>query len=52
MTKNAHTIIDHLSPGDALAILKLLAREDDRLGAHIAEVATSYSRFAQILTRF
>jgi hypothetical protein len=42
MPRNAHTIIDHLSPGDALAILKILAREDDRLAAHVAEVATSY----------
>jgi hypothetical protein len=42
MPKNAQTIIDHLSPDDALAILGILAREDDRLGAHIAEVVTSY----------
>ena len=42
MPKDPHTIIDHLSPGDALAILKTLAREDDRLAARIAEVATSY----------
>ena len=42
MPKNVYTIIDHLSPDDALAILKILAREDDRLGARIAEIATSY----------
>jgi hypothetical protein len=42
MPKDLYTFIDHLSPGDALAILKILAREDDRLAAHVAEVATSY----------
>jgi hypothetical protein len=42
MPSNASTIIDHLSPNDALAILKILAREDDRLGTRIAEVATLY----------
>jgi hypothetical protein len=42
MPNHAYTIIDHLSPDDALAILKILACEDDRLGARIAEVASSY----------
>ena len=39
---HAYSIIDHLSPNDALAILRILVHEDDRLGARIAEVATSY----------
>jgi hypothetical protein len=42
MNSDPHTIIDHLSPGDALAILRILVREDDQLVAHIAEVARSY----------
>jgi len=42
MPKHAYSIIDHLSPNDALAILRILVHEDDRLGARIAEVATSY----------
>ena len=37
-----HEIIDQLSHGDALAVLKALAREDDQLAAHIAERATLY----------
>lgn len=40
--KDAHEIVDQLSPGDALAILKALAREDDQLAARIAEKATLY----------
>jgi hypothetical protein len=40
--KGAHEIIDQLSPGDALAILKALAREDDQLAVRIAEKATLY----------
>ena len=46
MPKNAYTIIDHLSPGDALVILSILTREDDRLGARVAEIATSHLRSA------
>ena len=41
-SNDPYTIIDHLSPGDALAILKILACEDDRLAIRIAELATSY----------
>ena len=40
--KDPHEIIDQLSHGDALAVLKALAREDDQLGACIAEKATVY----------
>jgi hypothetical protein len=34
----------HLSPTDALAILRTLAGSDDRLAAHIAGVATARLR--------
>jgi hypothetical protein len=34
-----HDIIARLSSGDALAILKVLARKDETLAAHIAEIA-------------
>jgi hypothetical protein len=34
-----HEIINQLSPNDALAILKTLARKDETLAAHIAEIA-------------
>ena len=34
--KDPHEIIDQLSPGDALAILQILARDDDQLAARIA----------------
>jgi hypothetical protein len=40
--KDAHEIIDQLSPVDALVILKALAREDDQLAIRIAEKATLY----------
>ena len=37
-----HRIIDRLSPGDGLAILRILAREDDQLAMRIAEIAMTY----------
>ena len=40
--KNPREIIDQLSPNDALAILKALARDDEALAARIAEVATAH----------
>jgi hypothetical protein len=40
--KDTHEIIDQLSPGDALAVLKALARKDDQLAVRIAEKATLY----------
>jgi hypothetical protein len=39
---NSHEIIKQLSPNDALAILKTLARDDEALAARIAEVATAH----------
>jgi hypothetical protein len=39
--QDPHQIIDHLSPTDALAILRALAREDERLAARIAQIATA-----------
>jgi hypothetical protein len=39
---NSHEIIKQLSPNDALAILKTLARDDEVLAARIAEVAAAY----------
>jgi hypothetical protein len=39
--KEPHEIIDQLLPGDALAVLKTLARDDERLAARIAEIATA-----------
>ena len=42
MPKDLHTIIDHLSPNDALVILRSLARDDASLAARIAEVATAH----------
>jgi hypothetical protein len=38
--KEPHEIIDHISPNDALMILKTLARDDEHLAARIAEIAT------------
>ena len=40
--KDPHEIIDQLSGGDALAILKTLARGDERLAARITEIATEH----------
>ena len=40
--KNPHEIINQLSPDDALAVLKTLARDDESLAARIAEVATAH----------
>ncbi len=40
--KNAHEIIDRLSPEDAMAVLKTLARSDEALAACIAEIATAH----------
>ena len=39
--KEPHEIIDHLSPNDALTILKTLARDDEHLAARITEIATA-----------
>ncbi len=39
-----HEIINQLSPGDGLAILQTLAREDEQLAARIAEIATARLR--------
>jgi hypothetical protein len=38
--KDPHEIIAHLSPNDALTILKTLAHDDEHLAARIAEIAT------------
>jgi len=40
--KDPREIIDHLSPNDALTILKTLARDDEHLAARIAEIATAH----------
>jgi hypothetical protein len=40
--KNPYEIIDQLSPDDALAVLKALARDDETLVARIAESATAH----------
>ncbi len=40
--KDPQEIIDQLSHGDALAVLKTLAREDERVAARIAEIATTH----------
>ena len=40
--QDPHQIIEQLSPGDALTVLKALAREDEHLAARIAEIATSH----------
>lgn len=40
--KAPHEIIDQLSPNDALAILKTLARDDELIAARIAGIATAY----------
>lgn len=41
MMKHPRKIIDHLSPMDALSILRTLAQGNEQLAARIAEVATS-----------
>jgi hypothetical protein len=40
--RDSHTIINQLSPSDALAVLKTLARDDETLAARIAEVAIAH----------
>lgn len=42
MTSNPNDIINQLSPGDALAILKVLASNDPHLAKRIAEIALKY----------
>ena len=44
MMKETFQIIDHLSPTDALAILRTLAGSDDQLAARIAGMATARLR--------
>ena len=44
MTKVPLRIMEHLSPTDALAILRSLAGSDDRLAARIAGMATARLR--------
>ena len=39
--ENPQEIIDQLSPNDALAVLKALAREDEGLAVRIVEIATA-----------
>jgi hypothetical protein len=39
--KDPYQIINNLSPGDALAILKSLAASDAQLARRIAEIATA-----------
>jgi hypothetical protein len=38
--RDPRKVIDQLSPADALAVLKTLAREDDSIAARAAEIAT------------
>jgi hypothetical protein len=40
--KDPHEIIDHLSPTDALSILRTLADSDEQLARRIAEIATAH----------
>jgi hypothetical protein len=40
--KDPQEIVRHLSPDDALAILRILVRDNAPLAARIAEIATSY----------
>ncbi|MFQ5858570.1 MAG: hypothetical protein ACE5LU_23470 [Anaerolineae bacterium] len=40
--KDPWEIIEQLSAGDALAVLKTLARDDEHLAVRIAEIATEY----------
>jgi hypothetical protein len=40
--KTPHEIMDQLSPNDALAVLRALARDDQALAARIAEIATAH----------
>ena len=44
MMKHPREIIDHLSPMDALSILRTLAEGDEQLASRIAEVATARLR--------
>ena len=39
--KDPHEIIGHLSPTDALTILRTLANSDEQLARRIAEMATT-----------
>lgn len=41
MMKHPREVIDHLSPTDALSILRTLADSDEQLAARIAEMATA-----------
>ncbi len=43
-TKDPSDVIEQLSPYDALAVLKILARRDAETAAHIAEVAGAHLR--------
>ena len=40
--KDPREIVDHLSPTDALSILRTLADSDEGLARRIAEMATAY----------
>lgn len=40
--KDAHEIIDRLSPEDALVVLRILARDDEQIAARIAEIALAH----------
>ena len=40
--KDPHKIIDHLSPTDALTILRTLANNDKQLAKRITEIATAH----------
>jgi hypothetical protein len=40
--KEPHEIIDHLSPTDALSILRTLAASDKQIARRIAEIATAH----------
>jgi hypothetical protein len=39
--RDPHKIIGQLSPADALAVLKILTRDDEQLAARVAEIATA-----------
>jgi hypothetical protein len=40
--KDPHEIIDHLSPNDALSVLRTPANSDEQLARRIAEIATAH----------
>jgi hypothetical protein len=40
--RDPHEIIDHLSPTDALSMLRTLASSDEKLAKRIAEIATAH----------